>query len=292
MNFRRTACSLLLPLFFAINVAKADELPSPCGPGELGDGTNCMYLVASGNTYEPASGDRAVTDTGLMVAIEVWLNFAEITSIGGGFDITYYNALVDTASWQWSPEFASSASLNGGPGPTGWEGIQFDDFFGPGFGGPDPMFVGTLTVSIAMPGSVFFAIEQPYSTNTFPNCFAAIGMPTCVPTNFYALDLSTGAEVDTDGDGITDSNDNCIDIANPDQRDADADGFGSVCDADFDDSCLVNFADLSIMSDNFFSSDAETDMDGSGTVNFADLSLLSDQFFQPPGPSAFAICED
>ena len=40
------------------------------------------------------------------------------------------------------------------------------------------------------------------------------------------------AAVDTDGDGILDDTDNCLDVANADQRDTDGDGFGNRCDTD------------------------------------------------------------
>ena len=36
---------------------------------------------------------------------------------------------------------------------------------------------------------------------------------------------------DTDGDGLLDFEDNCIDVANPGQQDSDGDGFGNSCDA-------------------------------------------------------------
>ena len=36
--------------------------------------------------------------------------------------------------------------------------------------------------------------------------------------------------VDGDGDGAPDSSDNCVDVANPDQADADNDGLGDACD--------------------------------------------------------------
>src|ERR1700749_1706333 len=35
---------------------------------------------------------------------------------------------------------------------------------------------------------------------------------------------------DADGDGVPDSSDNCVSVANPDQTDSDADGYGDACD--------------------------------------------------------------
>ena len=41
-------------------------------------------------------------------------------------------------------------------------------------------------------------------------------------------------DVDTDGDGVPDSEDNCPNVPNPDQSDLDMDGIGDVCDDDAD----------------------------------------------------------
>ena len=79
--------------------------------------------------------------------------------------------------------------------------------------------------------------------------------------------------------------DNCIEAPNPDQRDSNGDGIGSLCDADLNDDCLVNFTDLQRMSIVFFGADPDADLTGDGIVNFADLQIMKDSFFGPPGPS-------
>ncbi|MDH3647881.1 MAG: penicillin acylase family protein [Gammaproteobacteria bacterium] len=103
--------------------------------------------------------------------------------------------------------------------------------------------------------------------------------------NFSSFTLVGPRAVDSDGDGILDSDDNCTNVANVDQRDTDSDGFGNYCDPDFDQSGFVNFVDLRYLALVFFTNDPHGDMNGDGVVNFADLRLLADGFFAPPGPS-------
>ncbi len=90
---------------------------------------------------------------------------------------------------------------------------------------------------------------------------------------------------DADGDGVPDSNDNCANVSNANQRDTDADGYGNLCDADLNNDGVVNFADLATMKGQFFTHNAHADLNGDGVVNFADLALLKSAFFRPPGPS-------
>jgi hypothetical protein len=91
---------------------------------------------------------------------------------------------------------------------------------------------------------------------------------------------------DSDGDGIPDEQDNCTLQPNDDQRDTDNDGYGNACDADFDNSGFVNFADLATFKQAFGSTDEAADFDNSGFVNFADLAAFKELFGAPPGPSA------
>ena len=119
-----------------------------------------------------------------------------------------------------------------------------------------------------------------------------------VSTMFLALNpifiTSAFAATDTDGDGVIDSSDNCILVANgpvvPDaggniQLDTDDDGYGNICDPDFDNNLIVNAADLAYFKTKFFSADPDADLNGNGVVNAADLAILKTMFFQPPGPS-------
>lgn len=98
------------------------------------------------------------------------------------------------------------------------------------------------------------------------------------------------ANSDCDGDGVVASQDNCIELANASQFDGDADGFGNLCDADFNGDCTVNFLDLGYMRSVFFASDAIADLNIDGVVNFLDVGLLRLAFFSAPGPSGQASC--
>ena len=82
--------------------------------------------------------------------------------------------------------------------------------------------------------------------------------------------------------------DNCSVVANPDQRDTNADGYGNICDADLDNNGVVQAGDLAIMKERFFTRDPDADLDGNGIVQAGDLAIMKKMFFQPPGPSCVA----
>jgi hypothetical protein len=58
--------------------------------------------------------------------------------------------------------------------------------------------------------------------------------------------------VDSDSDGISDLYDNCLFEINTEQRDTDDDGYGNLCDPDFDNGGNVDFADLAYLKSKFF----------------------------------------
>jgi hypothetical protein len=94
-------------------------------------------------------------------------------------------------------------------------------------------------------------------------------------------------EVDTDGDGVVDSRDNCTAVKNANQRDTDLDGYGDACDADVNNDGIVNSIDLSIVRRDFGTSARGGDQNGDGIVNALDLSAVRRLFSTRPGPSAW-----
>lgn len=103
---------------------------------------------------------------------------------------------------------------------------------------------------------------------------------------FLRMDGGFAPAGDGDADGISDRFDNCLEVANVDQRDTDDDGFGNRCDADLTNDCVISFTDLSILKERFFTSDPDADLNGDSSVNAGDLGIMRQSFFGSPGPSA------
>jgi hypothetical protein len=119
------------------------------------------------------------------------------------------------------------------------------------------------------------------------------GVQTAYPKGyrFYVLAVHPGdiggGDLDGDGDGILDVNDNCTLVFNPNQTDTDSDGYGNACDGDFDNNGIVNAQDLASFKNMYLTTNALGDLndDGFGFVDSLDLSAFKNLYQHPPGPS-------
>jgi subtilisin family serine protease len=170
-----------------------------------------------------------------------------------------------------------------------------DDFFGTSAAAPHAAGVAALMLeaeSTATPEEINTALETTALD---------IGVAGFDHDSGYGLiraDVALAALTqDADGDGIGNLLDNCTLIPNgpndtatagPSQNDTDMDGYGNMCDADFNQDGGVNGFDLGIFKQLFFTADPDADLNGDGGVNGFDLGIFKGLYFKPPGPSELA----
>ncbi len=107
-----------------------------------------------------------------------------------------------------------------------------------------------------------------------------------------------GGEIHLDGDleedGVLDPDDNCLLVENPDQCDADGNGFGNACDLDLDGDGIVGDIDTVLMltAAKNVSTDPMMDLNCNGAADAADLGLVIRGYGSQLGPSGLACAAD
>jgi hypothetical protein len=198
-------------------------------------------------------------------------SFAPFTGFNILFDPTQYGALSD-------------ASGGGG----NWDTLSLD---------PDPLFPAD---------GIFSASVSSSATQTsaeFDVTFVWLGSGTPAEQGFEVFDdlfnvvetgqttPSSGPPADTDGDGVPDTTDNCINQPNADQRDTDGDGYGNMCDGDLNNDASTNTLDLNLLKLAYRSAvgdanyNVDADLNGDGVINTLDLNIFKGLYRKPPGPS-------
>jgi hypothetical protein len=99
---------------------------------------------------------------------------------------------------------------------------------------------------------------------------------------------------DQDQDGVPDALDDCLVEANPGQLDTDQDGYGNLCDSDYDGDGVVSGLDFSVLRSAYQSQaggpnwDADVDANGDGAVAAFDFTRFRAAFSSSPGPSGLS----
>lgn len=99
---------------------------------------------------------------------------------------------------------------------------------------------------------------------------------------------------DDEGDGVCNVADNCSSLQNRDQRDTNVDGYGNLCDADYNDDGIAGILDIAIFRSAIGTTDGDPaynpdcDHDGDGVVDADDFAIFGSLYGKPPGPSGLA----
>ena len=92
------------------------------------------------------------------------------------------------------------------------------------------------------------------------------------------------ASFDQDDDGVSDANDNCTLISNPQQYDSNGDGIGNLCDADLNNDGIVNITDYEFLIQFHSTNNLDADLDEDGLIGDTDVAILASLIGIPPGP--------
>ncbi len=159
---------------------------------------------------------------------------------------------------------------------------------------------GEASVSLTAPTTLAIAADpaglSDLSTSTAEIQITNASDPSnvvVVPVTVLKGSLVAGQPfADADGDDIADGEDNCTLVANTDQRDSNDDGYGNVCDPDYNGDGRVGIPDFNLLRSQFgkrsgvhtdFNPDA--DHNGDGVIGLPDFNVLRSYFGSAPGPS-------
>ncbi|MBL7050155.1 MAG: hypothetical protein ISR96_11625, partial [Nitrospira sp.] len=141
-----------------------------------------------------------------------------------------------------------------------------------------------------------FIIDDEEIYGTYP---VTVAIASGQVVNNIDIEVPDLAGPDTDGDGVVDALDNCVEVFNPDQRDTNSDEddntflpgvqhYGNICDGDFDNNGIVEIRDF-ILWRPFAgqvtnSANEDMDMNGNGAIWTDDFIIWRGTYGTVPGP--------
>jgi hypothetical protein len=137
----------------------------------------------------------------------------------------------------------------------------------------EPARSGNYTVLVSDAGSNEMGDVEISLVCLLGGCADAVLAPTCA------------------GGATTDCRDNCRREPNADQRDTNGDGFGNLCDPDYNGDGVVGIPDFNILRGQFGKQsadpgfDPDVDAQGDGAIGIPDFNVLHGYFGGPPGSS-------
>jgi hypothetical protein len=154
--------------------------------------------------------------------------------------------------------FWATTPCSGSNGPVTWTGAPTPYSVSASVSAGASSPVGTYTITLSSLGG----------TTDITNPNATQGKLEDVSATTITVHVVAPTVLDTDGDGVPDSTDNCVFDANTDQADADSDGQGDVCDInDFAPQVKTAAADAGgFEGDTLSTSGAFSDADGDNSL--------------------------
>lgn len=123
-----------------------------------------------------------------------------------------------------------------------------------------------MTVVDAIAALQTYNFQSPFDTLPLIDYPNDQSLPTFNELVIVNISVKTTSS-DSDGDGVPDDQDNCPNVANPDQADHDKDGLGDTCDPDDDNDGLPDTTEAVLKTDPF-----NPDTDGDGLTDGAEVN--------------------
>ncbi len=227
----------------------------------------------------PPPNDQFANRTALSGSVTVGGTNISATGEGGEPDHALVSLPFNSVWWSWSSPVPGQLTVS-------TLGSDFDTTLA--------VYVGGVVSSLTEVASNddFSGLTSRVSFRVTPGTAYAIAVDGFESLQGY-INLNLGFvpdPIDSDGDGILDTADNCILVPNPSQCDSDNDGYGNHCDADLNNDGFTNGKDttlyrLQIGQPSVAPIYNKADMNCNGFVNGQDTTLFRKRLGLPPGSS-------